>query len=180
MALFGRKSARPGDPAKRAPAPGEASGSAAPVAGAAVMSPPSAGRSVHATREGESQMARIGKSIQLEGELRGDEDLEIDGAVAGKVELPSHTLTIAEHGRVTASVTARRVRILGHLAGNVTASESVEVEASGVVEGDIRSPRLMIQEGAVLNGAIDMSAGEIGSRAEPSPDSDDSGTRKAG
>jgi cytoskeletal protein CcmA (bactofilin family) len=102
-------------------------------------------------------VANIGKSIVFKGDLTGDEDLIIDGNIEGRIQLPSHQLTIGAHGKVTAEIQAKSVVIVGQIAGNVNATERVEVQASGVVDGDIRSPRLLIQEGAVVNGAIEMS-----------------------
>jgi cytoskeletal protein CcmA (bactofilin family) len=103
-------------------------------------------------------MASLGKSIVFKGDLTGDEDLEIEGRVEGQVRLPNHQLTIGASGRVTAQVEAKHVVVIGHVSGNVTASERVEVQASGIVDGDIQAPRLAIQEGAVVNGNIQMGA----------------------
>jgi len=106
--------------------------------------------------QGGNTVATIGKSIIFKGELTGEEDLEIDGKVEGSVRLPNHQLTIGAHGQVTADVSAKAVQVVGHVAGNVVATERVEVQASGIVEGDIKAPRLLVQEGAVINGAIEM------------------------
>ena len=103
-------------------------------------------------------MATFGKSIIFKGDLSGEEDLEIEGRVEGQIQLPNHQLTIGAHGRVTAHVEAKTVVVIGHISGNVTATERVEVQASGVVDGDIHAPRLLIQEGAVVNGSIQMGA----------------------
>ncbi len=108
------------------------------------------------TRKGEA-VATIGKSIIFKGELTGDEDLEIDGNVEGDIKLPNHELTVGAHGKVKAEITAKCVQVVGHVSGNIVATERVEIQASGVVEGDIRAPRLLVQEGAVVNGAIEMS-----------------------
>jgi cytoskeletal protein CcmA (bactofilin family) len=105
---------------------------------------------------GGNNVANIGKSIVFKGELSGDEDLVIDGSVEGRVQLPSHQLTVGAHGKVTAQIQAKSVIIVGTVAGNVNATERVEVQASGVVDGDICSPRLLVQEGAAVNGAIEM------------------------
>lgn len=102
-------------------------------------------------------MATIGETIRFKGDLTGDEDLEVLGQVEGKIELPDHQLTIGKGGRVDAEVNAKSVLIIGSVKGNVTATERLEVQASGTVEGDIRAPRLIIQEGAAVNGAIEMS-----------------------
>lgn len=108
------------------------------------------------TGAGGTSMASFGKSIVFKGDLSGDEDLEIEGRVEGTVKLPNHQVTIGAHGRVTAQVEAKNVVVIGHVSGNVTAGERVEVQASGVVDGDIQAPRLLIQEGAVVNGSIQM------------------------
>jgi cytoskeletal protein CcmA (bactofilin family) len=102
-------------------------------------------------------VASIGKSIVFKGDLSGDEDLEIDGTIEGGVQLPNNHLTVAASGQVTASINAKSVTVVGRIAGNVTATERVQVESTGVVEGDIQAPRLLISEGAVMNGSIEMS-----------------------
>jgi cytoskeletal protein CcmA (bactofilin family) len=101
-------------------------------------------------------MANIGKSISIKGDLTGDEDVVIEGKVEGKVNLPNHELTIGANGHVQAEVHAKTVLVIGRVAGNVSGAERVEIQATGVVEGDVRAPRLIVQEGAVVNGSIQM------------------------
>jgi len=129
-------------------------------------------------------VATIGKSIQVKGELSGDEDLEVDGNVEGDIKLPNHVLKIGSHGNVKASVVAKCVQIVGHVSGDVTATERVEVETSGVVEGDIRAPRLLVQEGAVINGSIEMTTAQAGAAKTPAeaprPPGAPEAARKAG
>jgi cytoskeletal protein CcmA (bactofilin family) len=102
-------------------------------------------------------MATIGQSIVFKGELTGDEDLEIDGQVEGNVNLKNHQLTIGANGNLKAEVTAKNIVVIGRVTGNLVAAERIEVQATGIVDGDVRAPRLNVQEGAVLNGSIDMS-----------------------
>ena len=102
-------------------------------------------------------MATIGQSIVFKGELTGDEDLEIEGEVEGTVNLKNHQLTIGANGNLTAKVNAKSIIVIGQVKGDLTASERIEVQATGVVTGDVKAPRLNVQEGAVLNGSIDMS-----------------------
>jgi len=103
-------------------------------------------------------MATIGQSIVFKGELTGDEDLEIEGQVEGNVRLANNQLTIGASGRVTAQVVAKSIIVIGRVKGNLTATERIEIQATGIVEGDVKAPRLNVQEGAVLNGGIDMSS----------------------
>jgi len=102
-------------------------------------------------------VANIGKSIVFKGDLSGDEDLQIDGQVEGGVQLANHQLTVGETGRVQAQLYAKDVIVIGHVTGNITATERVEIQVNGVVEGDVHAPRLIIADGAVLNGAVEMS-----------------------
>lgn len=115
------------------------------------------GRSAGA-QGGKKNMATIGQSIVFKGELTGDEDLEIEGQVEGNVRLANNTLTIGSSGRLTAQVVAKTIIVIGRVKGNLTATERIEIQATGVVEGDVKAPKLNVQEGAVLNGGIDMSA----------------------
>jgi cytoskeletal protein CcmA (bactofilin family) len=104
-------------------------------------------------REG---MANIGKSISIKGDLTGNEDLVIEGKVEGKVELPSNQVTVGANGIVKAEVSAKSVVVVGRVAGNVKGSERIEIQATGIVEGDVAAPRLVVAEGAVVNGSITM------------------------
>jgi len=113
-------------------------------------------------------MANIGKSITIKGDLSGDEDMVIEGNVEGKVELPNAELTIGQNGKVVAEINAKSVVIVGKVQGNVNGAERVEVQATGVVDGDVTAPKLTVAEGAVVNGSIHMSRKE-GAAATPAP-----------
>lgn len=108
-----------------------------------------------ASRNGEA-MANLGKSISFKGDLTGDEDLLVEGKVEGRVDLTNNELTIGAGGDVQAEVHAKSVVVIGHINGNLSATERIEVQASGVVDGEIKTPRLVVQEGAMLNGPITM------------------------
>ena len=112
-------------------------------------------------------MAMIGQSIVFKGELTGDEDLEIDGRVEGNVNLKNHQLTVGANGNLTAEVCAKSIVVIGQVKGNLVATERIEIQATGVVEGDVKAPRLNVQEGAVLNGSIDMSTGTVSEARKP-------------
>ncbi len=112
-------------------------------------------------------MANIGKSITIKGDLSGNEDLVIEGTVEGKVELPNSQLTIGADGSVHAEVNAKAVVVIGRVKGNVNGTERVEIQATGQVEGDVCSPRLVVAEGAELNGAINMTKNKNAAAATP-------------
>jgi len=102
------------------------------------------------------ELASIGKSIVINGELSGSEDLTIEGQVEGKIELRDHVLTVGSNGRIKAQVTAKAIVVLGHVTGNLTATERVDIRENGSVEGDIVAPRVAIADGSHFRGSIDM------------------------
>jgi cytoskeletal protein CcmA (bactofilin family) len=104
-------------------------------------------------------MANIGKSITIKGEVTGDEDLVVEGRVEGRFDLKNHHLTIGTNGDVKAEVSAKAVTVIGRVTGNINATERVEIRETGRVDGDIVAPRLLVQEGAQVNGAITMKGG---------------------
>ena len=113
----------------------------------------------NSTPHGGEDMANIGKSIAIKGDLTGNEDLVVEGKVEGKIALPDNELTVGNNGDVSADIHAKSVVVIGKVSGNVSATEKIEVQASGSVDGDVRAPRLIIQEGAVLNGSVEMTKG---------------------
>ena len=100
----------------------------------------------------------VGSAVQLRGTVTGSGDLSIDGEIDGTIALPGLCVTLGAHARVSASIGARRVRIAGRLVGDVTATEAVEVTATGSVTGDILAPAVAIADGARFTGSIDMRA----------------------
>lgn len=103
-----------------------------------------------------SGTAVIGPSIEIDGTLRGDEDLVIEGRVKGKVELKSHSVTIGDQGNVQADIHAHTIYVDGSMDGNLVASERVVIRQSARIKGSIVSPRVGLEDGARFNGSIDM------------------------
>ena len=100
--------------------------------------------------------AVIGRSIQINGDLRGDEDLRIEGDVSGTVELKNSALTIGKEGKVKAGVYAKSIAVDGETKGDLYATERVSVHANARVQGNIIAPKVSIEEGAHFKGSIEM------------------------
>jgi cytoskeletal protein CcmA (bactofilin family) len=100
--------------------------------------------------------AQIGKSVVVKGELSGSEDLFVDGQVEGSIALKGNSLTVGPNGQVKASIDAKGVVVQGKLDGNIQASDRVELRKSAVVNGDISTRRILIEEGAFLKGKVDI------------------------
>jgi len=107
----------------------------------------------------ENTPARIGKSVVICGEVKGSEDLVVDGRVEGTVTLSESRLTIGANANVAADLSAKDVLILGHVHGNVVASGRVELRAGCVMEGDIKALRLAVEDNAVFRGRVDLTQG---------------------
>ncbi len=97
----------------------------------------------------------LGPTLEIEGEIEGDEDLVIQGRIHGKI-ISRKDLTVDSSGRVEASITTKNLAVSGMLIGNVTASERVEVRKEGKMVGDIKAPRVIIADGAKFKGNIEM------------------------
>ena len=107
----------------------------------------------------ENGAARIGKSVVIRGEVKGGEDLIIDGRVEGTVTLTESRLTVGANANVAADLSARDVLIQGEVHGNIVASGRVELRAGCLVEGDVRATRLAVEDNAVFRGKVDLSQG---------------------
>jgi cytoskeletal protein CcmA (bactofilin family) len=123
-----------------------------------VSAPPIASPTAQPERRhpGGYEMANIGKSISIKGDVVGDEDTILEGRVEGRVSLRNFHLTIGPNGDIQGEVSAKQVTVVGKIAGNVIASERIEVRETGRIQGDLIAPRLTVAEGAVINGAITM------------------------
>ena len=101
-------------------------------------------------------LAQIGKSVVIKGELSGSEDLYVDGQVEGSISLKNFSLTVGPNGQVKASVEAKVLVVQGKLEGNVVISDRVELRKSAIITGDITTQRISIEEGAYLRGKVDI------------------------
>ena len=119
----------------------------------------------------ENAPARIGKTVVICGEVKGSEDLIVDGRVEGTVSLSEARLTIGPNANVAADLSARDVLILGQVQGNVVASGRVELRAGCSVDGDIHALRLAVEDNAAFRGKVDLTQsaakGPEGANAPP-------------
>ncbi|MFY9748061.1 MAG: polymer-forming cytoskeletal protein, partial [Acidobacteriaceae bacterium] len=100
--------------------------------------------------------AVIGKSVQIRGEVKGNEDLIVEGLLEGTIALNEHKLTVGANARVTANVTARDVVVQGTLQGDIHAAGRVELRNGCHMNGDIRAARLSVEDNAVFSGKVEL------------------------
>jgi cytoskeletal protein CcmA (bactofilin family) len=119
--------------------------------------PPSMSAAPAAQRENRmDKLVNIGQSVEIKGELTGNEDLTIDGKIQGKIILRDHNLTIGSNGRISAEIEAKTVVVLGEVIGNISADDKIEITPSGSVQGDLSAPRVALADGSSFKGNIDM------------------------
>jgi cytoskeletal protein CcmA (bactofilin family) len=106
--------------------------------------------------QGSTGSASIGKAVKVVGQIYSREDLYVDGEIEGTVEALEHKLTIGPNGVVRAGVKAREVVALGTIQGNVEAHEKLEIRKDAKLVGDIRTARIIIEDGAYFKGSIDI------------------------
>lgn len=104
--------------------------------------------------------AVIGPGIHINGDINGDENLLIEGRVDGKIQLDSHQVDIGQGGKVKADITAKVIRISGKVRGDLNGIEKVVISRTGNVHGNIKAPRMTLEDGAIFKGSIDMDPGE--------------------
>jgi cytoskeletal protein CcmA (bactofilin family) len=101
-------------------------------------------------------MARLGASFHIKGEISGNEDLQIDGTVEGQILLPAHRLTVGRSAQLTTEVKAREVVVYGMVNGNVHAGSRVEIKRDGGIAGNLTTVGIVIEDGAHFKGHIDI------------------------
>jgi len=106
--------------------------------------------------EQEPRSATIGKAVKIIGQIHSKEDLYVDGDVEGTVEAPDNRLTVGPNGSVNATIKAREVVALGSIQGNVEAADRIEIKKEARLVGDIRTARIVIEDGAYFKGSIDI------------------------
>ena len=113
-----------------------------------------------------TQQAIIGPSITVKGDISGKQDILIHGTVEGTISLESNTVTIGNDAHVTADIFGKMIHVQGTVNGNLQATEKVVVHNTGCVTGNITAPKLSLEEGARLKGAIDTSSSVAVSNAQ--------------
>jgi cytoskeletal protein CcmA (bactofilin family) len=106
-------------------------------------------------RGGEGLNTIIGKDSMVEGTIKVQGGVRIDGAVRGRISA-SESLTVGDSGMVEAELAVKTAVIGGKVFGNIFAQEKIELQSKAVVQGDVTTKNLVVEEGAVLHGRCNM------------------------
>lgn len=168
--MFERKSSRQGSrtnspPPEPAARDSREGGKASERTANAAGDTPAAATNIPTTGE----RAMIGSKVKVNGDIVSSEDLLVEGEVTGTITLTENELMIGTSGRVKANISAKTVRIEGEVNGDIEGKERVVICASGNVEGNVSSPRVMLEDGGRFKGSIDMGSckGEASKPAGP-------------
>ena len=101
----------------------------------------------------------LGSSLRVKGDITGTEDLLIDGAVEGLIQLDGRKLTVGTTAKVKADINARDVVVFGNVKGNIRAKGRVEIKKDGSVIGNLTTAQIMIEDGADFKGSIEIDRG---------------------
>jgi cytoskeletal protein CcmA (bactofilin family) len=147
------KLSSPGAPASSELATPSVDASPSVSASPASTATTSVNRAVSAAPSGGSVLTT---SLIVKGEISGHEDLFVDGEVHGKIQILDGKVTIGPHGRLSADIEAREILVRGRVQGSLHGRERIEIAATGDVEGDVSARRLVIEEGATVQGSIEV------------------------
>ncbi len=121
--------------------------------------------------------AFIDQGSEFEGKLSFNDTVRIDGCFRGEIS-SENTLIVGESGEIQATIRSKIVVISGNVVGDIHAGEQIVMHKTAHVEGEIKSPSVVIEEGAVFNGSLDMKKGGA-SQGASSASSSPNGNLKA-
>ena len=123
------------------------------------------------------ERAVVGTAIVIQGEVRGGQDLLVNGRVEGKVSLANQSLTVGREGRIKADMFAKLISIEGFVEGTIQGEEKIVLRGTGSVRGNLIAPQVVLEEGCRFKGSIDMGDNDDDQEV---PAADGSESRSAG
>ena len=111
---------------------------------------------LHSRPPARDEKTIIGEHISIEGNIRAEEDLEIEGSMKGNIELEKHNFKVGPNGQVEGEISARNVIISGEFKGNIKSREKVEVTREADFYGEIKAKSISVEDGAYIKGVIEL------------------------
>jgi cytoskeletal protein CcmA (bactofilin family) len=106
------------------------------------------------------EQATIGRSVVIKGEVSGAESLYVDGRIEGTVNFADSRVTIGRNGVVVANINAKEVVIMGAVTGNIHCTDRLDIRSEGSLVGDVVTPRICVEDGALVKGAVEVRAAQ--------------------
>lgn len=111
----------------------------------------------------------IARGIHVAGEIKGSNDLYIDGDVSGSVFLPDNQVLVGETADIHANIVARVIEVAGTVVGDLKATDRVVIRKSSTVEGDIVAPQIQLEEGCHFKGSVQMRDPDVSQQPPSKP-----------
>src|SRR5579863_4437915 len=112
------------------------------------------------------EQATIGRSVVIKGDISGAESLYIDGKIEGTINFNDSRVTIGRNAVIVANVTAKEVVVMGSVTGNIHCTDRLDIRSEGSLTGDVVTPRICVEDGAVLKGAVEVRAEHQNEKAQ--------------
>jgi cytoskeletal protein CcmA (bactofilin family) len=100
--------------------------------------------------------SRLGPGLRIKGEISGGENLTVDGAIDGLIQVEGGKVTIGAGARIAADILAVEIVVYGEVKGNLCARDRIEVKKDGSVLGALTTSRIVIEDGAYFKGSIEI------------------------
>ncbi|MCE2876227.1 MAG: polymer-forming cytoskeletal protein [Bacteroidota bacterium] len=97
----------------------------------------------------------IGQGTRITGDLISNGDFRVDGAIEGNVKV-GQRLVIGGTGKILGNIEADSATVAGHIKGNLTVKNVLELKPSAKIDGDIITNKMVIEAGAQFNGRCTM------------------------
>jgi cytoskeletal protein CcmA (bactofilin family) len=101
-------------------------------------------------------MTTLGPSLTVTGDITSQEDITVHGTVKGTLTMQQGALVIAPSGKADATLQGAIITVHGTVTGDLSATVTLELTDTAHVSGSITAPSLVLREGAVFNGIVDM------------------------
>ena len=101
----------------------------------------------------------IGPSVKLEGNFNSDGDIVVEGFLSGTL-VTRGNVRIGPDAVIDAQITANSVHVAGKIKGNINASGTIRLAGTAIIQGDIKTGSIAVEEGATVNGKVNMGGKE--------------------
>ena len=101
-------------------------------------------------------IAQIGPSIRIKGQVFAEEPLTIAGHVSGSIDASGHPVIVTDSGDVSADIIAHTIVIGGNVHGNLLANGRIVVNKTATIAGDLSAPAVSVDDGALVQGRLEI------------------------
>jgi len=125
----------------------------------------------------ETVISIIGPGMKVIGDCHTDGTVRVEGTVEGSIKA-GKAVVIGKQGSVKGDVHTQDAVVSGKVSGTLVAESRLELQATCQIEGEVRTRRMQLEEGALLNGTVHMSEARRPVAAPPRPQEGSDGARR--